>query len=115
MSGLKSLNTGTFFKDRQGLDSVSALLLFMTWWPATWAMLVSHNENLYYAYIAAFTGLAANKQWSSSRGANSNVDTEQLADGDVGTSSVTTASSTVVSKSLAKSKQPVRTSKKRPF
>lgn len=77
MSGLKSLNTGTFFKDRQGLDSVSALLLFMTWWPATWVVLVNNTENLYYAYIAAFTGLAANKQWAQ-RNANTNVNSEQL-------------------------------------
>jgi len=59
------LNTGTFFKDKQGMDSTSALLLFMTWFPATYVLIVNQNENLYYAYLAAFTGLAANKQWAS--------------------------------------------------
>jgi len=107
MFGLKSLNTGTFFKDRQGLDSVSALLLFITWFPSTWVVLVTQSENLYYAYIAAFTGLAANKQWAS-RNANTNVNSEQLeADSDSPSDSVSGAAR------VSPSKPPVR--KKRPY
>jgi len=70
------IDTGTFFKDRQGLDSVSALLLFLSFWPMTYAMIVSNNENIYFAYAAAFTGLAANKQWATRNVPNS--DTQQL-------------------------------------
>ena len=65
MSGLRLLNTGTFFKDKQGMDSTSALLLFLTWFPATYVLVVNQSENLYYAYLTAFTALAANKQWAS--------------------------------------------------
>lgn len=61
-----------FFKDAQGNESMTAMLLFLSFWPATYTMVVQHSENLYYAYMAAYAGLAANKQWVT-RGNNSSV------------------------------------------
>lgn len=100
-----------FFKDTQGQESMTALMLFLGFFPATYVMVVNHTENLYYAYLAAYAGLAANKQWAV-RNAN-NVATDQLATPDVGSGSVVTSSSTVVSQPLAKPGKPVRGGKAR--
>lgn len=72
------LNTGTFFKDKYGVDSMPALLLFLSFWPATYVMVVNHTENLYYAYMAAYAGLAANKQWATRGNTNQMADDEPI-------------------------------------
>jgi len=72
MSGLKWSN---FFRDVNGNESMTTLMLFLSFWPSTYVMVSEANENIFYAYMAAFAGLAANKQWAS-RGSN-NLDSTQ--------------------------------------
>ena len=55
----------SFLKDKDGDYSMTLLLLFLSFWPSTAVVLTQHNENIFYAYIAAYTGLAANKQWAN--------------------------------------------------
>lgn len=105
------LRPSQFFRDNQGMESMTALLLFLSFWPATYVMVVQHSENLYYAYMAAYAGLAANKQWVGRNAGN--VAADELADSGVGAGSIVTSSSTVVSQPLAQSVKPVRGGKGR--
>lgn len=73
------------------MDSTSALLLFLTWFPATYVLVVNQTENLYYAYLTAFTALAANKQWASRGSALISEDLSETTSGTVtATSSMVT-------------------------
>jgi len=55
----------SFFRDKDGDYSMTLLMLFLSFWPSTFVVLTQENENIFYAYIAAYTGLAANKQWAN--------------------------------------------------
>jgi len=101
----------SFLRDKDGDYSMTLLLLFLSFWPSTYAMLTRDSEEIFYAYIAAFTGLAINKQWSARNA---------LASGESQTSSVqststVTSSSVVDNQPLAGKGQPVRRSKRRAF
>jgi len=56
-----------FFKDKDGDFSMTLLMLFLSFWPSTFVVLTQENENVFYAYIAAYTGLAANRQWATKK------------------------------------------------
>lgn len=59
------MNFENFFKDANGQESMTLLMLFISFWPATYVVVTEASENIYYAYMAAFAGLAANRQWAS--------------------------------------------------
>ena len=94
----------SFFRDKDGDYSMTLLMLFLSFWPSTYVMLTRDSEEIFYAYIAAFTGLAINKQWSG-RNAVAN-DTEM-----VETTSDSSSHSVSVGSRLPPSKQRVREGK----
>lgn len=74
---LNPLNS-QFFKDSSGQQSMTLLLLFLTFWPSTWIALTSDQPEVFYAYLGAFTGLAINKQWAGRRNVIPNQELETV-------------------------------------
>jgi len=101
----------SFLRDKDGDYSMTLLLLFLSFWPSTYAMLTRDSEEIFYAYIAAFTGLAINKQWS---GRNALVHNLSQTDS-VQSSSTVTTSRTVDSEPLEGKGKPARRGKARAF
>jgi hypothetical protein len=101
------LRLSNFFKDVRGNESMTSLLLFCSFWPSTYVMVTQASENIFYAYMAAFTGLAANRQWAT-RNAVENDSQEVLVD-DTG------GADTVASEPLARKVKPTGRGKKRSF
>lgn len=85
------------------MDSTSALLLFLTWFPATYVLVVNQSENLYYAYLTAFTALAANKQWATRNAPNPSYDVLET-DSDSASGSVNADCDKPVGKAKVRSK-----------
>jgi len=43
---------------------MSSLLLFLCFFPSSYVTIKTENENIMYAYLAAFSGVAINKAWT---------------------------------------------------
>jgi hypothetical protein len=71
---MSTLQWRKFFRDNNGNESMTLLMLFLSYFPMTWVMITQHTENIFYAYSAAFTGLAANRQWATRNVASTSED-----------------------------------------
>ncbi len=53
-----------FFKSDKGNFSMTRLLCFMSWFPSSWVLIKTQNENMFIAYLGIFVAGYAGGKWA---------------------------------------------------
>jgi hypothetical protein len=89
-----------FFEGVGNRLSMMRLMLFMSWFPASWVLFKNGTTEALAVYVGTYAALSGNNKWAERKVSNG-VDSEQLEDINIQSSSVVTSSSVVASKPVA--------------
>lgn len=100
-----------FFEGLGNRLSMMRLMLFISFFPASYVLLKNGTTEALGVYLGAYAALSGNNKWAERNNANSVVNSELEADSDSDTISASTATSSVV----AKRRTQTSGRRKRPF